>query len=71
MLKLVDENVKFRTDELAAFAGTFQSLNDDAALELLQETSSEASASFMLLTVNSQAVRACAKKKVCIEHARM
>ena len=38
MLKLVDENVMFRTEELTVFAGTFQSLNDDAALEQFQET---------------------------------
>ena len=58
MLMLCDEIVKFRTEELAALAGTSQSLNDDAALEQSQETSPEASVSLMQVTVNSQAVRA-------------
>ena len=55
---MFDENVKHRTEELAALAGTIQMLNDDDAFELFQETLPGASASFMQVTVSSQAVRA-------------
>ena len=54
MLKLFDENAKFRTEELAAPAGTFQSLNHDDAFWLFHETLPEAIASSMV-SVCSQA----------------
>ena len=57
MLKLFDESVQFRTEELAAPVGTFQSLNHDDALELFHETLPEAIASSMVSDC-SQAVRA-------------
>jgi len=56
--KLFDENVKYRTEELAALADTIKMLNDDDALELFKKTLPGASASFMQVTVSSQAVRA-------------
>ena len=56
--KLFDENVKYRTEELAALADAIKMLYDNDALELLKETLPAASASFMQVTVSSQAVRA-------------
>ena len=35
-LQLFDENVKYRTEELAALAGTIQMLNDDDAFDIFQ-----------------------------------
>jgi len=55
--KLFDENVKYRTGELAALADTIKMLNDDDALELFKKTLPGASASFMQVTVSSQAMR--------------
>ena len=49
-LKLFDENVKYRGEELAALAGTIQMLNDDDAFELFQGTLPGASSSFMQVT---------------------
>jgi len=56
--KLFDENVKYRTGELAALADTIKILNDDDALELFKKTLPGASASFMQVQVSSQAMRA-------------
>jgi len=56
--KLFDENVKYRTQELAALSDTIKMLNDDDALELFKKTLPGASASFMQVTVSSQAMRA-------------
>jgi len=55
--KLFDENVKYRTQELAALADTIKMLNDDDALELFKKTLPGASASFMQVTVSSQSMR--------------
>jgi len=55
--KLFDENVKYRTGELAALADTIKMLNDDDALELFKKTLPGASASFMQVTVSTQAMR--------------
>jgi len=55
--KLFDENVKYRTQELAALADTIKMLNDDDALELFKKTLPGASASFMQVTVSSLAMR--------------
>jgi len=55
--KLFDENVKYRTQELAALADTIKMLNDDDALELFKKTLPGASASFMQVKVSSQAMR--------------
>jgi len=55
--KLFDENVRYRTQELAALADTIKMLNDDDALELFKKTLPGASASFMQVTVSSQAMR--------------
>jgi len=55
--KLFDENVKYRTGELAALADTIKMLNDDDALELLKKTLPGASASFMQVKVSSEAMR--------------
>ena len=56
--KLFDENVKYCTEELAALADAIKMLYDNDALELLKETLPAASASFMQVTVSSQAVHA-------------
>jgi len=56
--KLFDENVKYRTQELAALADTIKILNDDDALELFKKTLPGASASFMQVEVTSKAMRA-------------
>jgi len=56
--KLFDENVKYRTGELAALADTIKILNDDDALELFKKTLPGASASFMQVEVTSKAMRA-------------
>merc|ERR1719272_1300909 len=56
--KLFDENVSYRTQELAALADTIKMLNDDDALELFKKTLPGASASFMQVTVTSKAMRA-------------
>merc|ERR1719174_1882778 len=55
--KLFDENVKYRTQELAALADTIKMLNDDDALELFKKTLPGAS-SFMQVQVTSKAMRA-------------
>jgi len=55
--KLFDENVKYRTGELAALADTIKMLNDDDALELFKKTLPGASASFMQVKVSSEAMR--------------
>jgi chromosome segregation ATPase len=54
--KLYEENVKYRTQELAALADTIKILNDDDALELFKKTLPGAS-SFVQVDVTSQAVR--------------
>merc|ERR1719181_874484 len=56
--KLMEENVKYRTQELAALADTIKILNDDDALELFKKTLPGASASFMQVEVTSKAMRA-------------
>merc|ERR1719183_3437765 len=56
--KLFDENVKYRTEELAALADTIKILNDDDALELFKKTLPGASASFMQVEITSKAMRA-------------
>jgi len=55
--KLFDENVKYRTQELAALSDTIKMLNDDDALELFKKTLPGAGASFMQVKVSSQAMR--------------
>jgi len=55
--KLFDENVSYRTQELAALADTIKMLNDDDALELFKKTLPGASASFMQVTVSSSLMR--------------
>jgi len=55
--KLFDENVKYRTGELAALADTIKILNDDDALELFKKTLPGASASFMQVEVTSKTMR--------------
>jgi chromosome segregation ATPase len=54
--KLYGENVKYRTQELAALADTIKILNDDDALELFKKTLPGAS-SFVQVDVTRQAVR--------------
>merc|ERR1719301_165611 len=54
--KLYEENVKYRTQELAALADTIKILNDDDALELFKKTLPGAS-SFVQVDVTSRAVR--------------
>jgi chromosome segregation ATPase len=54
--KLNEENVKYRTQELAALSDTIKILNDDDALELFKKTLPGAS-SFVQVDVTSQAVR--------------
>merc|ERR1719301_174543 len=54
--KLYEENVKYRTQELAALSDTIKILNDDDALELFKKTLPGAS-SFVQVDVTSQAVR--------------
>jgi len=54
--KLYEENVKYRTQELAALADTIKILNDDDALELFKKALPGAS-SFVQVDVTSQAVR--------------
>merc|ERR1719181_2282085 len=54
--KLNEENVKYRTQELAALADTIKILNDDDALELFKKTLPGAS-SFVQVDVTSQSVR--------------
>merc|ERR1719343_1200072 len=55
--KLYEENVKYRTQELAALADTIKILNDDDALELFKKTLPGAS-SFVQVQVTSKAMRA-------------
>merc|ERR1719482_2404413 len=52
----MEENVKYRTQELAALADTIKILNDDDALELFKKTLPGAS-SFVQVDVTTQAVR--------------
>jgi len=54
--KLNEENVKYRTQELAALSDTIKILNDDDALELFKKTLPGAS-SFVQVDVTTQAVR--------------
>merc|ERR1719181_587850 len=54
--KLNEENVKYRTQELAALADTIKILNDDDALELFKKTLPGAS-SFVQVDITTQAVR--------------
>jgi chromosome segregation ATPase len=54
--KLYEENVKYRTQELAALADTIKILNDDDALELFKKTLPGAS-SFVQVDITTQAVR--------------
>jgi len=54
--KLYEENVKYRTQELAALADTIKILNDDDALELFKKALPGAS-SFVQVDVTSQTVR--------------
>jgi len=54
--KLNEENVKYRTQELAALSDTIKILNDDDALELFKKTLPGAS-SFVQVDVTAQAVR--------------
>merc|ERR1719169_168666 len=55
--KLFDENVKYRTGELAALSDTIKILNDDDALELFKKTLPGASASFMQVEVSTKAMQ--------------
>jgi DNA repair exonuclease SbcCD ATPase subunit len=55
--KLFDENVKYRTGELAALSDTIKILNDDDALELFKKTLPGAS-SFMQLQVSRATMKA-------------
>jgi len=54
--KLYEENVKYRSGELAALSDTIKVLNDDDALELFKKTLPGAS-SFLQVQVSSQALR--------------
>jgi len=54
--KLYEENVKYRTQELAALADTIKILNDDDALELFKKTL-PGSASFLQVQVSSSQLR--------------
>jgi len=56
--KLFEENVKMRTQELAALADTIKVLNDDDALELFKKTLPGASASFLQIQVSASAMKA-------------
>merc|ERR1719502_1880375 len=67
--KLYEENVKYRTQELAALADTIKILNDDDALELFKKTLPGAS-SFVQVDVTSQAVRSRAISLIQAARAR-
>jgi chromosome segregation ATPase len=56
--KLYDENVKYRSGELAALDDTIKILNDDDALELFKKTLPGASASFIQVAVSERSMRA-------------
>merc|ERR1719473_107689 len=55
--KLFDENVKYRSQELAALDDTIKILNDDDALELFKKTLPGASASFIQVAVTDRSMR--------------
>jgi len=55
-----EENMKMRGEELLALADTIKILNDDDALELFKKTLPGASASFVQLSSNNQALQALA-----------
>merc|ERR1712151_1405917 len=52
------ERSKTRSEELLALADTIKLLNDDDSLELFKKTLPSASASFMQVSVSSEAIRA-------------
>merc|ERR1719473_1506804 len=56
--KLFEENVKYRTQELAALADTIKVLNDDDALELFKKTLPAPEASFLQVEVTTAQMRA-------------
>merc|ERR1712139_285084 len=56
--KLFEENVKYRTQELAALADTIKILNDDDALELFKKTLPAPEASFLQVEVTTGQMRA-------------
>jgi chromosome segregation ATPase len=56
--KLFEENVKYRTQELAALADTIKILNDDDALELFKKTLPAPEASFLQVEVTTAQMRA-------------
>jgi len=56
--KLFEENVKYRTQELAALADTIKILNDDDALELFKKTLPAPEASFLQVEVTTGQLRA-------------
>merc|ERR1719223_108274 len=56
--QLFEENVKYRTQELAALADTIKILNDDDALELFKKTLPAPEASFLQVEVTTGQMRA-------------
>merc|ERR1711943_156151 len=56
--KLFEENVKYRTQELAALADTIKILNDDDALELFTKTLPAPEANFLQVEVTTAQMRA-------------
>jgi chromosome segregation ATPase len=56
--KLFDENVKYRTQELAALSDTIKILNDDDALEMFKKTLPAPEASFLQVEVTTGQMRA-------------
>merc|ERR1719473_1045345 len=56
--KLFEENVKYRTQELAALADTIKILNDDDALELFKKALPAPEASFLQVEVTTGQMRA-------------
>jgi len=56
--KLFEENVKYRTQELAALADTIKILNDDDALELFKKALPAPEASFLQVQVTTGQMRA-------------
>merc|ERR1712217_886439 len=73
-----EENMKLRSEELLALADTIKVLNDDDALELFKKTLPSASASFMQVSISSEAMRTralafvrAAAQKPSRDHARL
>merc|ERR1712060_982725 len=73
-----EERSKTRSEELLALADTIKVLNDDDALELFKKTLPSASASFMQVSVSSEAMRTralalvrAAAQKPSRDHARL